>query len=294
MSEKISQINHIVDETEGYVGQEKITINDDSEYWQEIYGAYQNKKILQKQVVAIEEHESKDGTTPCFVIRWGESIKGLIPAQATGIEGKTALIIKNKMRKVVGKRVVFAVIGIDRENNLCMLSREAALDSMSAKTWKNLKEGTTKVAVVRETKPYGVKVNIGGIETTIPAAELSHGWINDVRDVFSVGDTFDVLVTKADPEEKKLEVSLKSLLKDPWETVGNKYSVDGEYLGKITTVAEFGVFLNLEEGIDILVAMPQSEQTRSMLVKGADALVRITSIDQDKKRIYGRLVRVNR
>lgn len=290
MSDKI---NHIPDETEGYIGQEKL-VNDNSEHWQEIYGAYQNKKILQKQVVAIEEHRTAEGATPCLIIRWGEEIKGIVPAQATGIEGETSLIVKNKMRKLVGRNVVFRVIGIDRDNNLCILSRKAAIDQMAARTWKSIHEGDIKAAVVRETKPYGVKVNIGGIETTIPASDLSHGWVNDVRDLFRPGDTFDVLIKKADREAKTLEVSLKALLKDPWETVGERYSVDGEYLGKITTVAEFGVFINLETGIDMLVAMPQSEQTRSFLEKGAEALARITSIDTDKRKIYGRLIRVNR
>ena len=165
---------------------------------------------------------------------------------------------------------------------------------MTAKTWKTIQEGDKKTVVVRETKPYGVKVNVGGIEATISASELSHGWINDVRDVFKVGDRFDVVVKKADKEEKKLVLSLKALLEDPWERVGERYSVDGEYLGKITTIAEFGVFINLETGIDMLVAMPQSETTRGLLEKGAEALARITSVDLNKRKIYGRLVRVNR
>ncbi len=290
MSEKIF---HNQDETEGYIGQEKMAY-DSSEHWQEIYGAYQNKKILQKQVVAIEEHRTAEGVTPCLVIRWGEEIKGIVPAAATGIEGDTPIIIKNKMRKLVGKNIVFRVVGIDRESNICVLSRKAAIEQMAAKTWKSIQEGDVKPAVVRETKPYGVKVNIGGIETTIPAAELSHGWVKDVRDIFKAGDTFDVLIKTVNQEEKKLVVSLKALLKDPWETVGERYSVEGEYLGKITTVAEFGVFINLETGIDMLVAMPQSEQTRGMLEKGAEALARITNIDTEKRKIYGRLIRINR
>jgi ribosomal protein S1 len=284
---------YISDETEGYVGQEKLT-NDNSEHWQEIYGAYQNKKILQKQVVAIEEHRTPEGDTPCLIIRWDNGVKGIIPAQATGISGDTALIIKNKMRKLVGKNIVFRIIEVDRENGLCLLSRKDAIDQMTAKTWKTIQEGDKKTVVVRETKPYGVKVNVGGIEATISASELSHGWINDVRDVFKVGDRFDVVVKKADKEEKKLVLSLKALLEDPWERVGERYSVDGEYLGKITTIAEFGVFINLETGIDMLVAMPQSETTRGLLEKGAEALARITSVDLNKRKIYGRLVRVNR
>lgn len=282
-----------MNETEGYVGQEKKSF-ENNEFWQQIYAAYQNDQIIQRKVTAIEDHETAEGNSPCLIITWGDQIKGLIPASESGLQGTSIAIIRNKMRKIVGKNVVFKVKGIDRENNLCVLSRKEAVEQMAAKTWKQINVGDKVSATVREVAPTFVKVNIGGIDSFIHASQLSHGWVSDVRNYFSVGDTFDVLVKDMDKEKKTLSLSLKDLLVNPWDTVGERYSVEGEYLGRVVSVVEYGVFINLETGVDALVALPKSELTRDMCVKGAEALIRISNLDIGKKRIYGRIIRVNR
>lgn len=285
---------YLTTETEGYIGQEKKTFEETEEFWMEIYAAYQNKSIVQRVVSAIEEHAGPDGeNTPCMIVKWGDSIKGIIPAPLSSITGATPTIVKNKMRKMVGKNVVFKIKNIDRENKLCLLSRSEAKEEMQERAWKKIKAGIIVPAVVREVTDKVVKVNIGGIDTIIPASELSHGWIHNLRSKFKVGDTFDVKVKEVNKEEKSLRVSLKDLLKDPWEKVPEKYVVEGEYLGRITNIEEFGVFVNLENGVDVLLAMPKNDFTRNLMTEGGEALVRITKIDLNKSRIYGRLVRVN-
>lgn len=286
---------------EGYQGQQKKTF--DKEPWMEIYAARQNNLVIQDIPTAIEKHtirvkkdgEYKDMEMSCLVVMLGGMVKGLIPLPEAGImEDKevNARQAMGRMRGLVGQLIAFKVKAIDRENNLCILSRKDALAHMAAITWKEIREGDIRTVVVRSVMPDMIIVNLGGIETPIPAPELSWGWVKDARDMFAVGDTFDVLVKMVDTENKRLMLSLKALLPDAWMNVPDKYIVRGEYTGTITGIEEYGMFVNLESGVDAVIKLPKSERVRSQMKVGNRALIRIREIIPEKRRIKADLIKI--
>ncbi len=286
---------------EGYQGQQKKVFEKNP--WIEIYAARQNNLIMQDIPTALEKHtvtvkkgdEIKAVDLPCLVFMLGGAVKGLMPLSEAAImedkEVNTRVAIA-RMRSLMGRLVAFKVKAIDRDNNLCILSRSDALAHMAAITWKDIKEGEIRTVVVRTVTPNMVLVNLGGIETPIPAPELSWGWVHDARELFKVGDAFDVLVTKVDKENKQVKLSLKALLPDAWKDVPYKFMVNGEYRGTITGIEEYGLFINLDEGVDAVIKHPESENVRKQIQIGNEALIRIREIIPDKRRIKADLIKI--
>ncbi len=293
-NQNVSNVINLLN-AEGYQGQNKRTF-DESNPWSEIYAARQNGLIMQDTVMAIEDHALSEDKkeVPCLVLLLGGVVKGLVPLFETGLDSENIgeRQIKSRMRKMLGQVIAFKVLGIDRNNNLCVLSRKQALEQMQNITWKDIKIGDVRTAIVRDVNAYEAVLNIGGIETTIPAKEMSHGWVRDARDILKTGDSIDVKVINIDSDKKKIFVSMKPLLKDNWEYVPEKYAVNGEYLGVITGIEEYGIFITLEPGVCSLIPLPQSERIRKMLEINQRVVFRINSINYEKKQIQGRFVRM--
>ena len=289
---------------EGYEENQK---NDQSnDPWLEIYAQKQNNMMRQSTVAAIESHMLGNVQIPCMVIMFEGGIKGIIPAQESGIEGtdtnnpeKAISItkIRNIMRSMVGLTVAFKIMHIDKEDNLCILSRKQALEVMRNETWKNIKEGQIRTATVRNVTPYAVLVNIGGIEVSMPISEASpHSSSATIMEKLTPGDTIDVKIIKADAENKKLEVSAKEHMNSTeyWEEISNKYKLKSEYLATVIGIKDFGIFAALEKDMVILVKHSRYEQDRLKLQIGSNILVRITTIDNKAFRIYGSFIRILR
>ena len=287
---------------EGYNGQE--TKSFDEAHWQEVYQAYQNKRIIKGEVSAIETVELKQGDKNqqnelCMIVYFGDTIKGIIPAVESGIMDKTgknpetgAIRLKASMSNLMGRSVVFKVKIIDRQNSIVLLSRKDALEHMKGITWKKIKVDDTVNAIVRRVNPYIAVLNIGGIEAMLPAKEMSHGWVWDARELLKVDDNIQVKITELDKDNNKLTVSLKAILSDKWPQAIMKYAKGGEYLGKVSGIKEYGVFINLESSVDALIRLPKSEKTLAKMRTGMKVSIRISDIDNKQRRIQGTLVKI--
>jgi small subunit ribosomal protein S1 len=115
--------------------------------------------------------------------------------------------------------------------------------------------------------------------------------IKNPSKVVSPGDTVEAVVSDVNPEARRISLSLKDTLPDPWESVAQKYAVGSRVAGKVRNLTDFGAFVELEEGIDGLVHVSDMSWTRrvkhpsEVLKKGDDVEAIITSIDQDNRRI---------
>ncbi|GBF34586.1 SSU ribosomal protein S1p [Desulfocucumis palustris] len=268
-----------ITQAEGFTGEKKSFVKDP---WPDIQASRQNRNtLLQGIVMAIEEHtirvEEKEKKMPCAVVM-KEYVKGIIPLAFSGCAGK------EQLRKLMGQIIAFKVIGIEKESNLFIGSRQYALERMSKATWESVKENDTRTAVVREVNLRGVKVDIGGILADLPARYMSWGWVNDVRELVEVGDSFDVKIIVIDREKQRVEVSLRDLLPCPWPDATKRYSKDMEVLGVVTGLPDYGIFVNLEPGVDLL-AKQRREEIRPGI--GEKVTVVITKIDPQKRHIEG-------
>lgn len=247
--------------------------------WKTVVSAKQNDKVLQADITGIEQVGGKE----CAVVSVGH-IRGYIPIEFTGVENL------RQLRAMTGKPSVFKVLEYVEEDDkrIFMASRTDALKEMAAITLRKISVEDEILAVVRNVSPTLVRADIGGIEVRIPLTEMRYGWIDDLTEYVKVGDHLKVKVMAIDEENLKVTVSAKALQKNPWETAKNRYKRNGEYVGKVSGVRDFGIFVNLEDGVDSLASHLKFQHVN----KGDKVLIRINSIDEENQQIRCRIVRI--
>jgi small subunit ribosomal protein S1 len=156
---------------------------------------------------------------------------------------------------------------------------------------KKAKElGPKRTCVVRWVTEKGAHIDIGGVHAFLPRHEMRHGPVRDAREIVQPGDAFDVKIYRVDPESGWVQVSLKALLPDPWESIEQKYAEGGLYAGKTVAKIHRGFLVQLEPGLlcftpgGYLAAPPE----------GSDVVVKIHNINPGKRRISGSIVKVRR
>lgn len=270
--------------------------NQYDEAWMNVNAIFQNGMTSTGKVTGIETIDDKNRAVPCLTVLVEGSIKGIIPAQEIdeGMEMKDSIKFQRYMRNLVGNNVPFKILKVDRrdEPGVCILSRKRALVEIRKATWEAVNEGDVVDAQVTDVLSHNARLEIGGVEVTLHATEVAHGWIGDVRDHLRVGDEIEVKVIKVDLEKKQLHVSRKVTLSDLWEDVSDMFKVGNEYLGTITGIKDYGVFVNLKDNVDALLPLPSSAIVRKKMDVGQEALIKVLKINTDKRQIQGRILKI--
>lgn len=160
------------------------------------------------------------------------------------------------LNALVGRRLQFIVVQFEKKGRDVVVSRKKFLHDEAqqarADALKNLAPGTIHRGVVRTLVQWGVFVALtdaGGIEGLVHASEASHDRTAKLSDLFKPGDAIEVKVLKID-DKGKIWLSRKAMTNDPWDAVQQKYSVGSRHQGKVVRIQPFGVFVELEPGID--------------------------------------------
>jgi len=178
---------------------------------------------------------------------------------------------------LIGQRLKFKVIKFNRKRNNIVLSRRVLLDEerkeLREGTLKNLKEGDVVEGTVKNLTDYGAFIDLGGIDGLLHITDISWGRIGHPSEKLSVGDRIKVKVLHFDREKEKVSLGLKQALPDPWESVEQRYPMGLRHKGKVVNVTDYGVFVELEEGVEGLVHI--SELTWSKKMKHPSKIVHI-------------------
>ena len=178
---------------------------------------------------------------------------------------------------LIGQRLKFKVIKFNRKRNNIVLSRRVLLDEerkqLRGETLKNLKEGDIVEGTVKNLTDYGAFIDLGGMDGLLHITDISWGRIGHPSEKLSVGDRIKVKVLHFDHEKEKVSLGLKQALPDPWESAPQRYPTGSRTKGKVVNVTDYGVFVELEEGIEGLVHI--SELTWSKKMKHPSKVVRI-------------------
>jgi ribosomal protein S1 len=268
---------------EGYIGQEKLA-QGVSDAWDKIVSAYKRGTIYQARVNAVDTNNDDGQVEGPGLILWIDRVKGVIPFK------ESSLKTPGDIRDIVGQIVVFKVKDIDERRQTFSASRKEALEQMAGVTWKTITPGQVRVAAVRAVTKYRVIVDIGGIAVPIPAREVSYYWVDDVRDYFSIGDTFDVKVLEVDQENKKVSVSTRALQSDPWLDEPDRLPSKGQrVLGAVAAVKEgAGIYINVEPGFVCFYGQRMHGYVRH--AKGDRVLVEVREVDCEKRRLLVNLI----
>ena len=195
----------------------------------------------------------------------------------------------------IGEDIEAKVIKFSRRRNNIVLSRkvitDVAINEEKAKTLASIDIGHVVEGTIKNLTEYGAFVDIGGIDGLLHVTDMSWGRIGNPADAFKVGEHLQVKVLKLDREKEKISLGYKQLLPDPWSTVIEVYPVNSRVKGKVSSVTEYGIFVELEPGVEGLVHVSEiswskrSASPKRQFHKGEEVEVQVLGVDTQDKRI---------
>ncbi len=194
-----------------------------------------------------------------------------------------------------GKTMLFKVIKLDRKRNNVVVSRRAVLEETAGaereQLLSTLSEGATVKGIVKNITDYGAFVDLGGIDGLLHITDLAWRRVKHPTEVVNVGDEVTAKVLKFDAEKNRVSLGLKQLGDDPWHGVSRRYPNSTRLFGKITNIADYGAFVEIEPGIEGLVHVSEMDWTNKnvapakVVTLGEEVEVMVLEIDEDKRRI---------
>lgn len=195
----------------------------------------------------------------------------------------------------VGRHLTFKISEFKEDGRNILVSNRAICEEEHNNNLSKLQEKISVGNVVKGTivslQNYGAFVDVNGFQALLPISEISRGRVTNIEEVLQVGQKIEAEVIKTDWKQERISLSIKNLIADPWDSVTKKYSVDKKLTGKISRVSDFGVFVELEEGIDGLVHISELENAthntniRKLYKIGDSMDIIIKSIDAQNRRI---------
>ncbi len=238
----------------------------------------------------------------------GEIIKGIITGKVKG--GFTvdtnavraflpgSLVDVRPLRDTThleGKELEFKVVKLDRKRNNVVVSRRAVVESEGGAVrqalLENLEEGQVVRGAVKNLTDYGAFVDLGGVDGLLHITDMAWKRVKHPSEVVNVGDEVDVKVLKFDRERNRVSLGLKQLGEDPWVDIARRYPVSARLFGKITNIADYGCFVEIESGVEGLVHVSEMDWTNKnvhpskVVHLGEEVEVVVLDIDEGRRRI---------
>lgn len=194
-----------------------------------------------------------------------------------------------------GQEIEAKVIKFSRKRNNIVLSRKALTDEVisqqKGETLSKIEQGYVIEGTIKNLTDYGAFVDIGGIDGLLHVTDMSWGRLQNPSEMFKVGDTVQVKVLKLDKEKEKVSLGYKQLIPDPWSSVVEIYQVGAKIKGRISSVTEYGAFVELEPGVEGLVHVSEmswskrSKSPKQMFKAGEEVEVQVLGVDTEDRRI---------
>lgn len=199
-----------------------------------------------------------------------------------------------KLHDMIGRRLSVKVIEYNRPRNRLIVSERAARQEQRGQRKEallaELRSGETRHGQVTSLAPFGAFVDLGGADGLIHVSELSWSRIGHPSEVLSIGQEVDVVVLHVDPETKKIALSLKQALPDPWTQFVSHVSVGQILPATVTRLTKFGAFARVEEGVEGLIHISELADRHvanpsQVVEEGENVHVKVTSIDLARRRL---------
>ena len=247
--------------------------------WEKVEKVKEEKQIIEVEILQVV----KGGLlTTAFGLR------GFIPAS------QIALHFVKDLNEFVGQKGEVEIMEADPKKQRLVLSRRSVLEAQREQKREealaSIVEGEKRTGVVKRLVDYGAFIDIGGVDGLAHISDLSWDHIKNPADVLSVGQEVEVLVKAFDPETKRISLSIKDTVRDPWFDKAEKYPVGSYVKGKIVKLTDFGAFMEIEPGFDGLIRMrelsPKHITKASEAVSvGDEVTVKVIHVDMDNKKV---------
>ena len=248
-------------------------------------GEEHSVEIGQKYDVYLEKLENKEGEALLSRERarkeesWSnleklqdskQQVTGVITGRVKGgyavdIEGALAFLPGSQVdlkpikdiSPLLNKPQPMVILKMDKLRGNIVVSRRALLEESRkadrSKLLSDISEGDKLKGVIKNITDYGVFVDLGGLDGLIHVTDLSWERVNHPSEKFTVGQEIEVIVTKYDKESNRISLGLKQLTEDPWKNVEEVYKVGAKVKSKISSIADYGAFVELEKGVEGLI-----------------------------------------
>jgi small subunit ribosomal protein S1 len=194
-----------------------------------------------------------------------------------------------------GKVLEFKVIKLDQKRNNVVVSRRAVVEqeysAERTELLEKLQEGAVVKGTVKNLTDYGAFVDLGGIDGLLHITDMAWKRVKHPSEVVNVGDEIDVRILKFDRERQRVSLGIKQLGNDPWQNIARRYPTGTRLFGKVTNIADYGCFVEIEEGVEGLVHVSEMDWTNknvnpSKVVHiGQETEVMVLDIDEERRRI---------
>ena len=238
----------------------------------------------------------------------GEIIKGLVSGRVKGgftveVDGIKAFLpgslvdirTTKDASHIDGKEAEFKIIKLDQKRNNVVVSRKAVLETEHKaerdEVLKNLQEGDVVKAVVKNLTDYGAFLDIGGVDGLLHITDMAWRRVRHPSEVVQAGQEITAKILKFDTEKNRVSLGIKQMGDDPWLGVARRYPAGTRMFGRVTNIADYGAFVELEPGIEGLVHVSEMDWTNKNVAPGKvvslgeEAEVMVLEIDEDKRRI---------
>lgn len=181
----------------------------------------------------------------------------------------------------------------NRETKIVASKKQLILEEKESRAkiaWENFNLDDVCEGTVLRLTAFGAFVNINGVDGLLHISEMSWGKVTDPSKVLKIGEIVKVKIIGLDKENRKLALSMKALITNPWESIEDKYPVSNIALGKVVRFSDFGAFVELEPGVDGLVHISQIshqkvEKPSDVLKIGENVKVKIINVNKEEKKI---------
>ena len=193
------------------------------------------------------------------------------------------------------KPLEFKVIKLDQKRNNVVVSRRAVVEqeysAERSALLDNLQEGSVVKGTVKNLTDYGAFVDLGGIDGLLHITDMAWKRVKHPSEVVKVGEEIDVRILKFDRERQRVSLGLKQLGADPWQNIARRYPANTRLFGKVTNIADYGCFVEIEEGVEGLVHVSEMDWTNKnvnpakVVHVGQEVEVMVLDIDEERRRI---------
>ncbi|MEW5910528.1 MAG: 30S ribosomal protein S1 [Thermodesulfobacteriota bacterium] len=248
-------------------------------FWEEISRVWNEDQVIEGKIVS----RIKGGLSVDI------GVMAFLPGSQVDIRP-----IRN-LEKLIGSTLKFKIIKLNRRRGNVVLSRRILLEkereSLRHKTLETLQEGQIVEGVVKNVTDYGAFVDLGGIDGLMHITDISWGRINHPSDVLTVGAKIKVKVLQFDRDNNRVSLGLKQTQPDPWDNLAAQFPVGAKLKGKVTSITDYGAFVQLRDGVEGLVHVSEMSWTKrikhpsKILSVGDEVEVMVLDVDQGQKRI---------
>lgn len=222
-------------------------------------------KIWDRLQEVVDKDGAIDGVIICKV-KGGLSVdigvKAFLPASQVDLR------LPSSLDRLIGKKFKFKILKLNKMKSNIIVSRRAVLekdrDYARHEMMQNLQEGQAVTGTIKNVTDYGVFVDLGGVDGLLHITDMTWGRIGHPSELFTVGKEIKVKVLRIDPDSGKVSLGYKQLSPDPWSHVLEKYPAGTRVKGKVISLADYGAFVELEEGVEGLVHVSEMSWTKKI------------------------------